>query len=170
MVVRGRRVINGVELGFPHSTIGAISAAADVESEVFTLDPGHAAAVMRLRADSSYPTAPQDAAQGAESLRKGLGAPPAGAVPAGYSAHFRAVEYQVRNVTTDEVMVILLCEATFAQPGVGLHGRIGVFPFLMRWEHDDWKDAGDTNTAYLNLIAVPYSSKAAALGWNALMY
>jgi hypothetical protein len=75
-VVRGRQVINGVELGFPHSTVGAISAAADVLSETFALDPGHAAGVMRLTADSSYPTAPQDAAQGAESLAtRGRSAP-----------------------------------------------------------------------------------------------
>jgi hypothetical protein len=168
-VVRGRQVINGVELGFPHSTVGAISAAADVLSEVFTLDPGHAAVVGRLTADSSNPTLPQDAAQGAENLRKDLGVPATGPVPAGYSVHFKAVEYQVRDVTSDEVMVILLSDVTFVQPKVGVRVRIGVYPFLMHWEKNDWKDAGETAPTYVKLAAVPYSSQAAALGWKTLL-
>ncbi len=169
-VVPGRRVIDGVELGFPHTIVGAISAAADEMSEGFTLDPGHAAVVGRLTADSSHLTLPQNLAEGAGSLRKFLGAPATGPVAAGYSVHFRAVEYQLRDVTADQVMVVVLCEFTYTQPGLGMHGRIGVFPFLMHWEHDDWKDAGDTDTAYLNLIAQPDSPQAAALGWNVLLY
>lgn len=169
-VLPGRRVIDSVVLGFSHTTVGAISAAADEIGEGFTLDPDHAAVVGRLTADSSYPTLPQDAAQGAESLRKFLGAPATGPLAAGYSVHFRAVEYQLRDVTANQVMVILLCELSYTQPGAGMHGRIGVYPFLMHWEHDDWKDAGYTNTAYLNLIAQPNSPAAAALGWKPLLY
>ena len=54
-MIQGRELINGVYLGFPHSTAGAVSAADDVVSEVFsTLDPDRAAAVMRLTADPWY--------------------------------------------------------------------------------------------------------------------
>ena len=86
-VVQGRELINGVYLGFPHSTAGAVSAADYVVSEVFsTLDPDRAAAVMRLTAAPSYPDAPQQAAQGAVSDRQDLGIPAAGPVPAGLLA------------------------------------------------------------------------------------
>src|SRR5262249_43419046 len=38
-LVQGKHVSNGVELGFPHSTVGAISAAVDLLGEIFSLDP-----------------------------------------------------------------------------------------------------------------------------------
>ena len=85
-VVQGRELVNGVYLGFPHSTAGAVSAADYVVSEVFsTLDPDRAAAVMRLTAAPSYADAPQQAAQGAASDRQDLGIAASGPVPAGYS-------------------------------------------------------------------------------------
>jgi hypothetical protein len=42
-VVRGKHPLDGVQRGFRHSTAGAISAAAAVVSEVFTLDENYAA-------------------------------------------------------------------------------------------------------------------------------
>jgi hypothetical protein len=163
-------VIDGVELGFPHTIIGAISAAAADETEVITLDARQAATVGRLTADSSNPTLPHDAALGVSDIRHLIGAPATGPVPAGYSVHMKAAEYQLRNVTSDKVTVLLLCELTYTQPGLGTHGRIGVFPLFMHWEHGDWKEAGDAGPVYLKLSAVPYSVKAAALGWKALLY
>jgi hypothetical protein len=168
-LVKGSQVSNGVELGFPHSTVGAISSAASLLSEMLSLDPSRARVVAGLTADSAHPTAIEDAAaQGAESLRKYLGIPATGSVPAGYSVGFQAVEYQLRDITPDEVLVILLTDVTFTQPKA-VHSRVGVYPFLMHWEHGDWKDAGDTNPAYVNLIAVPYTTKAAARGWIPLL-
>src|SRR5580700_8470042 len=81
-VVQGRELVNGVYLGFPHSTAGAVSAADYVVGEVFsTLDPGRAAAVMRLTAAPSYASAPQQAAQGVISDREDLGITASGPVP-----------------------------------------------------------------------------------------
>lgn len=167
-LIPGTRVINGVQLGFPHTTVGAISAAADLVSEVYTLDPSHASAVARLMADSSVPELIHDAALGAGSLRKEVGISPTGPVPAGYSAHIVAVEYQVRNVTANKVMVILLCDFAYTKPGGKVYSTIGVLPFLMHWERGDWKDAGYTDPAYMSLIAQPDSAKAASLGWKPL--
>jgi hypothetical protein len=117
-VVQGRELVNGVYLGFPHSTAGAVSAADDVVSEVFsTLDPDRAAAVMRLTAGPSYGDAPQQAAQGAASDRRALGIPATGPVPAGYSLLVQPVEYQARDVTADHATVLLLCDFTSTQPG-----------------------------------------------------
>jgi len=41
----------------------------------------------------------------------------------------KAAEYQLRNVTSDKVTVLLLCKLTYTQPGLGTHGRMGVFRF-----------------------------------------
>jgi hypothetical protein len=167
-LVPGAQVINGVQLGFPHTTVGAISAAASLASEVYTIDAGLAEAAAQLTADSSYPTAASVAAMGAEELRQVVGLAATGPVPAGYSAIFTAVEYQVRDVTADKVMVILLADFTYTEPGPKDYHAMGVYPFLMHWEHGDWKDAGGTGTRYMNLFAQPDSSRAARLGWKPL--
>lgn len=169
-LVAGREVINGVELGFPHSTAGAVSAASALAGEVFsTLDPDRAAAVMRLTADSSYADAPQQAAHGAASDRQDLGVPAAGPVPAGYSLVADPVEYQVRDVTAGSVLVLLLSDLTTTQPGQGTQTRIAVFPFPVRWAEGDWKAADPGGASYLRLAAEPFSSQAAALGWQELI-
>lgn len=169
-VIAGKQVINGVELGFPHSTAGAVSAATDAAGEVFsTLDPDRAAAVMRLTADASYADAPQQAAHGAVSDRQYLGVPAAGPVPAGYSLVTEPVEYQVRDVTADFVLVLLLADFTTTQPGEGTQTRIAVFPFPMSWAAGDWKAADPGSASYLSLAAEPFSPQAAALGWQGLI-
>lgn len=169
-VAAGRETVNGVELGFPHSTVGAVSAAADAAGEVFsTLDPDRAAAVMRLTADPSYTSAPQQAAQGAASDRQSLGIPAGGPVPAGYSLVIQPAEYQVRNVTADSALVLLLCDATTTRPGTGTQTRTAVFPFGMAWAAGDWKVASVGNGSYLNLAAEPFSPQAASLGWQELL-
>lgn len=166
----GREQVNGVALGFAHSTAGAVSAAADTAGEVFsTLDPDRAAAVMRLTADPSYPSAPQQAAQGAASDRQSLGIPASGPVPTGYSLVVQPVEYQVRDVTASSVTVLLLCDFTTTQPGTGTSTRVGVFPFRMHWADADWKVADPGDASYLHLAAEPFTSQAAALGWQELL-
>jgi hypothetical protein len=153
-VIQGRWLVNGVYLGFPHNTAGAVSAADDVVSEVFsTLDPDRAAAVMRLTADPSYADAPQQAAQGAASDRQALGIPPTGPVPVGYSLLVQPVEYQATDVTADDATVLLLCDFTSTQPGTGTQTRVASF--------------GTSSDA--SLAAEPFSPQAASLGWQQLL-
>jgi hypothetical protein len=169
-VVQGRELVNGVYLGFPHSTAGAVSAADDVVSEVFsTLDPDRAAAVMRLTAGPSYGDAPQQAAQGAASDRRALGIPATGPVPAGYSLLVQPVEYQVRDVTADDATVLLLCDFTSTQPGTGTQTRVAVFPVKVRWAQADWKVASFGTSSDASLAAEPFSPQAASLGWQQLL-
>jgi hypothetical protein len=169
-VIQGSELINGVYLGFPHSTAGAVSAADDVVSEVFsTLDPDRAAAVMRLTADPWYADAAQQAAQGAASDRQALGIPATGPVPAGYSLLVQPVEYQVRDVTADDVTVLLLCDFTSTQPGTGTQTRVAVFPVQMQWAQSDWKVASFGTSADASLAAEPFSPQAASLGWQQLL-
>lgn len=169
-VVKGRELINGVYLGFPHSTAGAVSAADYAVSEVFsTLDPDRAAAVMRLTAAPSYPGAPQQAAQGAASDRRSLGIPAAGPVPGGYSLLVQPEEYQARDVTANSALVLLLCDFTTTQPGAGTQTRVAVFPVRVSWAQADWKVASFGSGSDAGLAAEPFSSQAAGLGWQELL-
>jgi hypothetical protein len=169
-VIQGRWLVNGVYLGFPHSTAGAVSAADDVVSEVFsTLDPDRAAAVMRLTADPSYANAPQQAAQGAASDRQALGIAATGPVPAGYSLLVQPVEYQTRDVTAHDATVLLLCDFTSTQPGTGTQTQVAVFPVRMRWAQADWKVASFGTSTDASLAAEPFSPQAASLGWQQLL-
>ena len=168
-VVQGRQQVNGIQLGFPHSTAGAVSAADADLTEVFsTLDPDRSAAVMRMVADPSYKNAPQQVAQGPVNLRKGLGLPASGPVPAGSSVQAEPVEYQARNVSADTVTVLLLCEFTTTAPDQGTATRTGVFDEPVHWYAGDWKVLPPPKTGYGNLSAEPDSPKAAALGWQQL--
>lgn len=169
-VVQGKQQVNGVELGFPHSTTGAVSAAsADATEALSTLDPDRAAAVMRLIADPSWSNAPQQAAAGAAGDRKQLGLPASGSVPDGASLQTVPVEYQVRAVTPDRVLVLLLCDGSVTTPGNGTQTKIGVLPFQMRWDAGDWKVQSVTATqADLNLAVEPDSPQAQADGWQPL--
>jgi hypothetical protein len=169
-VIQGSELVNGVYLGFPHSTVGAVSAADDVVSEVFsTLDPDRAAAVMRLTAARSFTDAPQQAAQGAASDRRALGLPEAGPVPAGYSLLVQPTEYQVKDVTANHATVLLLCDFTSTQPGTGTQTRIAVFPVRVRWAQADWKVASFGTSGGASLAAEPFSPQAASLGWQELL-
>ena len=161
---------NGVYLGFPHSAAGAVSAADDLVGEVFsTLDPDRAASVMRLTAAPSYPSAPQEAAEGVVSDRQALGIPATGPVPSGYSLLVQPAEYQARNVTADGATVLLLCDFTTTRPGTGTQTRIAVFPVQMRWAESDWKVASFGDGSDTSLAAEPFSSQAAQLGWQELL-
>jgi hypothetical protein len=168
-LIRGRDLVQGVYLGYPHSTTGAVSAAAEyITGIVSTLDPDRAAAVMRLAADPSYADGPQQAAEGAVNDRKGLGIPASGPVPAGDSLTTTPVEYQVRDTTPDSVTVLLLSDFITTIAGQGTQTRIAVFPLRMHWAQGDWKLLGFSPSDYSGLSAEPDSPKAAADGWQDL--
>lgn len=165
----GSQVINGVALGFPHSTTGAVSAAVSVATEIGgTLDPDRAAAVMRMVADPSYPGAPQQAAQGAVNERRSLGIPASGPVPGGDSMQVLPVEYQVPSASADQATVLLLCDLVITRPGAGTRTTFGVLPFRMHWAQADWKVASIGSDSYSGLAAEPGGPRAASLGWQLL--
>jgi hypothetical protein len=168
-LVQGRELINGVYLGFPHSVVGAVSAAAGFLTAIgSTLDPDRAAAVMRMAADPAYPDGPQQAAEGAVNDRKDLGLPANGPLPQGASLQVQSAEYQVRSVTAARVTVLLLCDFTATVPGQGTQTRIGVFPVRLHWHAGDWKILAPGTAGYAGLAAEPASPQAAALGWQEL--
>jgi hypothetical protein len=169
-VIQGREFINGVYLGFPHSTIGAVSAADEFLTLIAsTLDPDRAAAVMRMVADPAYPSGPQQAAEGAVNDRRDLGLPASGPLPPNVSLQTEPVEYQVMDVTSDQVTVLLLCDFVATVPSGGTQTRIGVFPLRMHWASEDWKILAPVTADYSSLSAEPGSPQAAESGWQPLL-
>jgi len=168
-VASGTQEINGVSLGFPHSTVGAVSAADALASEVgSTLDPDRAAAVMRMVADPSFPKGPQQAANGVAGDRTALGIQASGPVPQGYDLEVSPQEYQVRDVRADRVTVLLLSDIIATTPGGGTTTKVGVFAVAMHWAQGDWKVLPTPATDYSGLTAEPGSAQAASRGWQEL--
>ena len=167
-IIQGSQLVNGVYLGFPHTTQGAVSAAEEFMAQIgSTFDPDRASAVLRLTADPSYPSGPQDFAEGTISERGQLGLPGIGQLPSGASVVLDPVEYQVRDVTPDQVTVLLLADDVLTLPSQGTQTRVGVYPLRMHWAEDDWKILRPgTRTSYVHLSAVPGTAQAAGLGWQ----
>ena len=123
--------------------------------------------MLRLTADPSYPSGPQDFAEGTISERQQLGLPATGPLPPGASIVLDPVEYQVRDVTPNQVTVLLLADDVLTLPNQGSQTRVGVYPLRMHWAEDDWKILQpDTRTSYAQLSAVPGTAQAAGLGWQ----
>lgn len=169
-IIQGSQLVNGVYLGFPHTTQGAVSAAEEFMSQIgSTLDPDRAAAVLRLVADPSYPKGPEDFADGTTSERRDLGLPVTGRVPQAASVILDPVEYQVRAVTPGQVTVLLLASDIITLPTQGTQSRVGVYPLRMHWTEDDWKIlTPDPKANYAKLSAVPGTPAAASLGWQVM--
>jgi hypothetical protein len=168
-VVQGSRLVNGIYLGFPHTPIGAISAADAVMTEVgSTLDPNRAAAILTAVADPSFTDGTQQAAEGAVNDREALGLPASGPVPAGASQQVIPVQYQVLYVSADKVTVLLLADFVTTAPGQAAVTRVAVFPVPVHWARGDWKVLPFPPTDYSSLAAEPDSPQAAQFGWQDL--
>lgn len=169
-VLQGRTQVAGMYTGFPHTLTGAVSAAVEDWSQIgSTLSPGRAATIGALIADPSWRGAPAALANGTAGTRQGLGLPASGPVPAGASAAFTAIEYQVRQVSADQATVLLLAYFTTQIPGQQPLTRVGVYPITMHWARKDWKVVAPGNGAdYSGLLARPGSARAAADGWHPL--
>ena len=169
-VLLGSQLVNGVRLGYPHTTQGAVSAAVEFARDIgSTLDPDTAAAVLRLTADPSYPQGPQQFAQGVVTTREVLGLPASGPAPDGASVVLQPVEYQAANPASDQVMVLLLTDLDVTLPGQGTQAKISLFPLRMHWAGGDWKIlAPQPSGNFTSLLTQPGTSRAAAAGWQEL--
>jgi hypothetical protein len=165
-LVQGALLVNGLYTEFPHSTVGAISAADEYITALgSTLDPDRAATVARLAADPSYTSAQTDAATGTQNSRTSLGLPATGAVPQGYSVEVDAVAYRLKSESVDNAEVLLLAYFTEATTSQGTVVRTAVFPMVMHWAAGDWKFLPMDSTDYSSLADQPGSAQAASDGW-----
>lgn len=165
-LVRGSLLTNGLYTEFPHSTVGAISAADEYITALgSTLDPDRSATVARLAADPSYRSSQTDAATGARNTRTSLGLPATGAVPQGYSVEVDPVAYQLKSESADGAEVLLLSYFTTATPSQGIVAHTAVFPMVVQWADGDWKFMPMDPTDYTSLAVEPGSAQAASDGW-----
>jgi hypothetical protein len=170
VLVRGAQLVNGVAMGYPHSEVGAVSAAVEYSSQICsTLDPDRAAAIGRLVSDGTSGVRPEDLAQGRANIRRWIGLPPTGQLPATASIVFGPVAFQLREPSTDRMIVLMLAYVTSNTPQQGMVTRLGVFPVVVVWRDDDWRIgslAGVPEYATADLLVQPGSAQAAALGWR----
>lgn len=173
-LVHGARMVDGVGLGYPHSLVGAVSAAVEFYTQLgCNLDADRGKTLGSLIAVSTWWDAPQVFAQAALAARKQFGLPVTGPVPQGASTVLDPVEFQTRNASADRVEVVLLAYLTVTTPAQGVQNRLGVFPILIAWDRSDWRwtnqhQPTDITTNYQALSAQPGSPQAAALGWREL--
>lgn len=171
-LIQGARLAGGIEVGYPHSIVGAISAAAeDLDAVASTLDPDYAASVMRVAGDPANPTLPADLASSTVKLRADLQLPASGPLDPPVAFQTTAQMYQLRDVTADNVLVLLLTDSTFINAHDGIAQTTGVFPVRMHWSNGDWKLAsiGGTAQDYSGLAATPDTQTAIDHGWLALI-
>ena len=169
-LLQGQDLINGVYAGYPHSTQGAVSAAAEYLTQIgSTLDPDRSAAVARLAAAPSYTSAPELVAQGTMAARRRIGLPATGAVPAGVSVELAPVQYQLLSATPNQVTVLFLGDYSQTAANGTSQVSLGVWPVRMAWVDGDWKLLPDRpGASYTSLQAEPGSPAATAKGWQAL--
>jgi len=170
-LVQGSSLLNGVYVGYPHTIVGAVSAAVEYETQIAsTLDPDRAAAVARVVADPSWTNVAAQAAQGAVNARKAINLPTDGAVPPNTSVELTVAQYQLRNVKANTITVLLLADYSQMLPSADSKVSLGVFPMRMHWADGDWKvmpSTGDTD--YSSLAVQPGSVEAESAGWQNLL-
>ncbi len=161
-------VVDGVPVGYPHTTEGAISAAVRYTQAAITLDVAQARRVGDLAAASSYLDAGAEFALAVESSREGLGLAPRGPTDGAYLT-YQARAYLVRDATPPRVEVWVLGIVDGAGPVTSGLSRTGpaVAQHLMVWLDGDWRltDTGDTPDVE---APAPGSAAAYAEGWRDL--
>ncbi|HEV2347554.1 MAG TPA: hypothetical protein VGS97_25915 [Actinocrinis sp.] len=170
-LVQGARLANGIEVGYPHTTVGAISAAAQyLDAVASTLDPDCAASVMRLAGDPANTALPTNLADSTVKLRADLHLPTSGRLAPPTAFQTTAQMYQLRDASADHVLVLLLTLSTFINDRGGMAQTTGVFPVRMHWSGGDWKLAaiGGADQDYSGLAATPDTQTAVSRGWQAL--
>lgn len=170
-LVQGARLADGIEVGYPHTILGAISAASDyLDAVASTLDPDYAASVMRVAGDPADATLPANLAASTVTLRADLQLPSGGPLDPPIAFQTIAEMYQLRDATANDALVLLLTDSTFVNAHGGMAQTTGVFPVRMHWTAGDWKLAsigGGQN--YAGLDATPDTQVAAGQGWLALV-
>ncbi|HLL66747.1 MAG TPA: hypothetical protein VK453_13565 [Micromonosporaceae bacterium] len=166
-LVAGATTVDGVRVGYPRSTVGAVSAAIEFCTQLgSTLEPDRARRIGARVAVRSWKGAAEDLGQGPVNTRRRLGLPVNGAVPPGASISLGPVAYQVRDAKADSMTVLVLAYMITTTPTEGTVSRLGVFPAPLRWDDDDWRIyAVDDGTDYRSLQAPPGSAQARAAGW-----
>jgi hypothetical protein len=158
----------GVPVEFPHSTEGAISAAAHYAEASVTLDVERARTLGEVAGAPAYLDAPRDFVQAVRSARLGLGLSPDGAAKGAYLT-FEAQAYRITDATPVRVDVAVVGRVDGAGPatqGQG-HGGVTATSYTLVWVDGDWHLAGD-GTPLSGPAPAPRTPRAYAEGWRDL--
>ena len=171
-LVKGSHAVDGIEVGYPHTTVGAISAAVQyLDAAESTLDPDYAASVIRLVGDPANASLSANFATSTVDLRADLKLPTTGPLPAPIAFQTTAAMFQARDDAADSLLVLVLASGTYTNGQGGIAQTTGVFPLRMHWVDGDWRLAavGGDGHDYSPLNVNPYTSEAAARGWLPLV-
>ncbi|GIH75413.1 hypothetical protein [Planobispora longispora] len=168
----------GYPIGFPHTELGAVSAAAAALEAAWTLDPAQAEQAAVLYALPEHREAARDGAGATVGgWRRTIGLSEEGSLPEGAALRTRTVGVQWHNRAEDQVQVSLLVQVT-ATKGVKEAGPTYSSPFamsvLMVWRPGirdgtgDWLNAPDPLPAVVPAIAAPGTPEFTAAGWKAV--
>ena len=159
----------GIPTGVPHTTEGAISAAARYNEIIIGLDSEVAARVGEVAAAPSYLDAPQDLIQGVTVARRALGLHVDEPAPGAYLM-FRAVAYRVLDATPDRVVVAVLGHVDAAGPATNGQGRsvVSAAAYTMVWAEGAWRIAADADLRPLRPLPQPRTPEAYENGWRDL--
>jgi hypothetical protein len=165
-LVRGGKTVDGIQVEYPRSTAGAVSAAVEYWTQLgSTLDSGRARTIAKQIAVRSWTTAGDELAQGPANTRRHFGLPAQGQLPPGAAVSLGPVAYQLRDDGNERTTVLLLGYLISTTP-VGTKSTVGVFPAPLRWDDGDWRIEPSTGSAdYRSLAKPPGSPEAAAAGW-----
>jgi hypothetical protein len=169
-LVTGSHLVNGIYTSYPRSQVGAVSAAVEFVTELgSTLEPDRAATVARLTTSPSYSAAAQDAAGDAITARRKLGLQAAGPVPPGTAVLVVPVMYQLRDVSKDQLTVLLLFDYTQTS-AADIREQLGVTAARLGWTRASWRLLAPAapGPGLSALIAMPGTAAAAARGWEAM--
>ncbi|WP_225844928.1 hypothetical protein [Streptomyces sp. HPF1205] len=165
-----RRVVHGVPMGYPHTTLGAVSSAAHYYEALDLLDPAAAQQQAEVIAEPGFATAMGlQAKAGAERLRTAFGLPPDGTSDnADYFAQ-QARAFRIVTESPDRVALWLLMDDSTSDKGLP-DSRTGVVGAVMVWAGGDWRMAVLQQMGTAPRAAEPGSAQAAREGWQALAY
>ncbi|MBB4938647.1 hypothetical protein FHR32_002952 [Streptosporangium album] len=167
----------GYPVGFPHTDLGAVSAAAAALEAAWTLDAVQAEQAAVLYA----PPEQQDAARaGARAAvagwRETLGLPKAGKLPDGAAMQTKTIGVQWQTRAKDQVQVSLLVQVTATkgtQDTDPTYSSPYAMSLLMTWEPGmrgvgDWVNIPDPAATAAPEVAMPGTPEFTAAGWKPL--
>jgi len=159
----------GIPAGFPHSTEGAISAAANYTEASVSLDETNARALAEVAAAPSYTDAVDDFVRAAAAARQQLGVGAGEGGDGGAYLVFQAQAYHVSDANPDRVVVAVLGRGEGAGPATVGQGRVvhSGTSYTMVWVDGDWHIAAP-GEPLPDSVPAPRSPRAYQEGWRDL--
>jgi hypothetical protein len=158
----------GIAVGFSHSTVGAISAAAHYAEASVSLDDANARALAEVAAAPSYIDAVDDFVRAVGAARQQLGMG-TGEGDGGAYLVFQAQAYRVSDATPDRVVIAVLGHGEGAGPATGGQGRVvrSATSYTMVWVDGDWHIAA-AGEPLPDSVPAARSPRAYQEGWRDL--